>query len=84
MSEGTSKGRTGSACRPIHRSVGLSGLNPESSDTIRTLQAMYEPVLTEWASVLFLVGAFAVLYSTYFVANAAHARVFSDVWECWA
>jgi len=45
---------------------------------IRTLSVMYEPVFTEWASVLFLVGAFAVLYSTYFVANAAHARVFSD------
>ena len=58
--------------------LGRTGLNPESSDMIRTLSVMYEPVFTEWASVLFLVGAFAVLYSTYFVANAAHARVFSD------
>src|SRR5690606_31625424 len=31
-----------------------------------------------WAQLLFLIGAFAVLYSTYFVANAGHARVFSD------
>jgi Mn2+/Fe2+ NRAMP family transporter len=58
--------------------LGRTGLNPEKSEMIRTLAVMYEPVFTEWASVLFLVGAFAVLYSTYFVANAAHARVFSD------
>jgi len=58
--------------------LGRTGLNPEKSDMVRTLSVMYEPVFTEWASVLFLVGAFAVLYSTYFVANAAHARVFSD------
>jgi Mn2+/Fe2+ NRAMP family transporter len=58
--------------------LGRTGLNPEKGEMIRTLAVMYEPVFTEWASVLFLVGAFAVLYSTYFVANAAHARVFSD------
>jgi hypothetical protein len=31
------------------------------------------------AQILFLFGAFAVLYSTFFVANASLARVFSDV-----
>jgi Mn2+/Fe2+ NRAMP family transporter len=55
-----------------------SQLNPEKSEMVRTLAVMYEPVFSQWASVLFLFGAFAVLYSTYFVANAAHARVFSD------
>lgn len=58
--------------------LGRTNLNPEKSDMIRTLAVMYEPVFTESASVLFLFGAFAVLYSTYFVANASHARVFSD------
>lgn len=58
--------------------LGRTQLNPEKSEMIRTLAVMYEPVFTESASVLFLFGAFAVLYSTYFVANASHARVFSD------
>jgi Mn2+/Fe2+ NRAMP family transporter len=55
-----------------------SGLNPAGSEMIRTLAVMYEPVFSEWAASLFLFGAFAVLYSTYFVANAGHARVFAD------
>ncbi|MCA9204419.1 MAG: Nramp family divalent metal transporter [Planctomycetales bacterium] len=55
-----------------------TGLNPASKEMVRTLAVMYEPVFTEWAPPLFLFGAFAVLYSTYFVANASHARVFSD------
>jgi Mn2+/Fe2+ NRAMP family transporter len=58
--------------------LGRTGLNPASSDMIRTLQVMYEPVFNESAWIVFLVGAFAVLYSTFFVANASHARVFSD------
>lgn len=58
--------------------LGRTGLIPEDKDLIRTLNVMYEPVFGEWARVLFLVGAFAVLYSTYFIANAGHARVFSD------
>jgi hypothetical protein len=39
---------------------------------------MYKPVFGEWTQALFLFGAFAVLYSTFFVANAGHARVFPD------
>jgi len=58
--------------------LGRSGLIPEDSDLMRTLNVMYEPVFGQWAEVLFLVGAFAVLYSTYFVANAAHSRVLTD------
>jgi Mn2+/Fe2+ NRAMP family transporter len=54
------------------------GLNPEGNDLIRTLAVMYEPVFGAWAQWLFLIGAFAVLYSTFFVANAGHARVVSD------
>ena len=55
-----------------------TGLNPGKDEMIRTLAVMYEPVFGEHAQVLFLFGAFAVLYSTFFVANAGHARVFSD------
>ncbi len=58
--------------------LGRSGLDPEKRDLIRTLSAMYEPVFGDWATILFLFGSFAVLYSTFFVANASHARVLSD------
>ncbi|EGF26015.1 manganese transporter NRAMP [Rhodopirellula baltica WH47] len=54
------------------------GLNPEKSDLVRTLAVMYVPVFSNWAAALFLFGAIAVLYSTFFVACAGHARVFSD------
>jgi hypothetical protein len=39
---------------------------------------MYEPVLGSWAPPIYLLGAFMVLYSTFYVANASHARTFSD------
>lgn len=58
--------------------LGRAGLNPAKDELIRTLNVMYQPVFGVWAQLLFLIGAFAVLYSTYFVANAGHARVFSD------
>ncbi len=59
----------------LHR----SHLNPEKDQMVRTLAVMYEPVFQSLAATLFLFGAFAVLYSTFFVANASHARVFGDV-----
>jgi Mn2+/Fe2+ NRAMP family transporter len=54
------------------------GLNPEKDTMVRTLAVMFVPVFSDWAAIIFLFGAFAVLYSTFFVANASHARVFSD------
>jgi hypothetical protein len=45
---------------------------------VRTLGAMYAPVFGSWASAVFLVGAFAVLYSTLFVAAAGNARMVTD------
>jgi len=54
------------------------GLNPEKNDMVRTLAVMFRPVFSTQAATVFLFGAFAVLYSTYFVANASHARTFSD------
>ncbi len=54
------------------------GLNPEKDTLVRTLSVMYQPVFGTAAAMIFLIGAFAVLYSTFFVALAAHARVFSD------
>ena len=54
------------------------GLNPEKGDMVRTLAVMFQPVFSDWAAAVFLFGAVAVLYSTFFVANASHARTFSD------
>jgi Mn2+/Fe2+ NRAMP family transporter len=54
------------------------GLMPEKSDMIRTLGMMYVPVFGEWAQWIFLFGAFAVLFSTFFVGNASKARVMAD------
>jgi len=58
--------------------LSTTGLRPEKQEMIRTLAAMYEPVFGATAEILFLVGAFAVLYSTFFVATAGHARTASD------
>ncbi len=55
-----------------------AGLNPEGSQMVRTLAEMYVPVFGEAAHAIFLIGAFAVLYSTFFVANASNARVCAD------
>ncbi len=58
----------------LHR----TGLNPGGTELVRTLGVMYEPVFGQWAQAVFLFGAIAVLYSTFFVANAGHSRVFTD------
>jgi Mn2+/Fe2+ NRAMP family transporter len=55
-----------------------AGLNPEKGDMIRTLSEMYVPVMGDWAPIVFLFGAFSVLYSTYFVAAAGNARMMAD------
>jgi Mn2+/Fe2+ NRAMP family transporter len=58
--------------------LGRLGLVPAGSEMVRTLGAMYAPVFGSWASSAFLVGAFAVLYSTLFVAAAGNARMVTD------
>lgn len=58
--------------------LGRLGLLPEGSEMVRTLGAMYAPVFGSWANGAFLVGAFAVLYSTLFVAAAGMARMVVD------
>jgi len=54
-------------------------LSPAGDEMIRSLGVMYRPVFGQVAESLFLFGAFAVLYSTFFVASAGNARVLSDV-----
>lgn len=55
-----------------------TGLNPTGESMIRTLSQMYVPVFGAHADTIFLVGAFAVLYSTLFVAGAGNARMVAD------
>jgi len=54
------------------------GRDPEGIRMVSTLAAAYVPVFGEYAGWLFLVGAIAVLYSTFLVANAGNARMYVD------
>jgi amino acid transporter len=45
---------------------------------IQTLSSMYRPVFGEWAQMIFLIGAIAVLFSTFFVALAGQSRMAVD------
>lgn len=54
------------------------GLSPSRDGLIPTLQQMYADVFGSWGGYVFLFGAFAVLYSTLFVATAGNARVAAD------
>ncbi|BCX46275.1 Mn(2+) transporter [Haloferula helveola] len=58
--------------------LGRTGLDPSGDQMVRTLGQMYVPVFGSAAQAVFLFGAFAVLYSTFFVATASHARVCAD------
>jgi Mn2+/Fe2+ NRAMP family transporter len=58
--------------------LGRLGLRPGGGEMVRTLGAMYAPVFGEWSRGVFLIGAFAVLYSTLFVAAAGNARMVVD------
>ena len=53
-------------------------VDPEKNQMIRVLSEPYVQIFGTWALWLFLFGAFAVLYSTFFVAIAGHARVVAD------
>jgi Mn2+/Fe2+ NRAMP family transporter len=54
------------------------GLVPADRDMVRTLMAMYLPVFGPLGYPIFLAGAFAVLYSTLFVAAAGNSRMVAD------
>jgi Mn2+/Fe2+ NRAMP family transporter len=59
--------------------LGRTGLLPEGSEMIQTLSTMYEPVFGSLARSIFLTGAIAVLFSTFFIAIAAQGRLCLDV-----
>jgi manganese transport protein len=51
---------------------------PEGYAMVETLSRMFTETLGPWAKVMFLIGAFFVLYSTLFTATASWARIFGD------
>lgn len=55
------------------------GLDVTNVDLIPVLSQMYRQQFGEWSTAVFLIGAFFVLYSTYFVATASNARLAADV-----
>ncbi|MDC0292102.1 Nramp family divalent metal transporter [Verrucomicrobiales bacterium] len=55
-----------------------AGILPEREEMISKLAAMYEPVFGDTGRLVLLVGAFAVLFSTFFVSNATKSRLMTD------
>ncbi len=63
--------------------IGVAVLNREGTDPdgmlmVSTLAGAYVPVFGQYAKLLFLAGALAVLYSSFLVANAGAAFLFAD------
>lgn len=54
------------------------GLIPEGSEMVHVLSSIYTETLGGWSLGLFMIGAFAVLYSTVFASTAANCRVWAD------
>lgn len=54
------------------------GLNPEGKDMLENLSLMYVQPLGAWTRVVFLVGAWAVLFKTLYVATAGNSRLTAD------
>jgi Mn2+/Fe2+ NRAMP family transporter len=55
------------------------GLAPQGNTMITTLSRMYTDTLGEWASVVFLLGAIAVLGSTMWAAIPSWARMYTNL-----
>ena len=54
------------------------GIVPKGSEMVHMLSNMYTETLGPWSSIPFLIGAFAVLYSTVFASTAASCRIYAD------
>ncbi|MEW6636770.1 MAG: Nramp family divalent metal transporter [Actinomycetota bacterium] len=54
------------------------GLVPEGNEMITTLSRLYTDTLGDWASILFLIGAIAVLGSTLWAAIPSWSRMYTN------
>ncbi|MFO0944884.1 MAG: Nramp family divalent metal transporter [Planctomycetota bacterium] len=62
----------------LHPQYVQHGTLPEKTEMVERLSIMYSETFGSYADGIFLVGAFAVLYSTFLIATAANARMLSD------
>ena len=53
-------------------------LHPHKQQMIATLSEMYVPAFGDWTKIVFLIGVWAVLFKTLYVASASHARLSAD------
>jgi Mn2+/Fe2+ NRAMP family transporter len=53
-------------------------LHPKGPQMIVTLAEMYVPTFGDWTKIVFMIGAWAVLFKTLYVASAGHARLSTD------
>jgi Mn2+/Fe2+ NRAMP family transporter len=58
----------------LHR----NDLHPAREKMIETLAEMYVPTFGDWTRFAFLIGAWAVLFKTLYVASASHSRLTAD------
>ena len=54
------------------------GLDPKGGEMIKTLAAMYVAPVGLWTRSVFLIGAWAVLFKTLYVATAGNSRLTAD------
>jgi manganese transport protein len=53
-------------------------LHPKGAKMIEALAEMYVPTFGSWTKIFFLVGVWAVLFKTLYVASAGHSRLCAD------
>lgn len=53
-------------------------LHPKGPQMIVTLAEMYMHIFGDWTKIIFMIGAWAVLFKTLYVASAGHARLSAD------
>lgn len=51
---------------------------PQGAQMIEALSDMYVPAFGTWTKLVFLIGAWAVLFKTLYVASAGHSRLMAD------
>ncbi len=61
-------------CAILHR----QGIVPEGLNVVETISQVYTESFGPWSRYVFLIGAFATLFSTVLVATAASGRMFGD------
>ena len=58
--------------------LGAAGVVPKGTEMVGMLSKMFTEILGGWSFYLFMLGAFAVLYSTVFAGTGAMARATAD------